>query len=162
MFNTLILNLDKLKVDRMCFVLSRGSMNNMRGVHPDMILIYTESIKVSPIDFGVPRDGGLRLAERQKEMFDDPKIETKCDGYKNRSNHQMKGDGYGHALDFFAYINGKASWDKIHLAIIAGVIMSTAKRLKKEGRISIEIKWGGTFGSDSFHGWDYPHVEGVV
>ncbi len=82
---------------------------------------------------------------------------SKCDGVLTISNHQT-----GNALDYYAYINGKASWDKVHLSIIAGVIMSTAKRLLKEGKISIKIKWGAEFGSNSFHGWDYPHMEVVV
>jgi len=157
-----VTNLDNLRIRPMCFTFSKSSVNNMSGVHPDMIMIYMESIKVSPIDFGVPKDGGLRLAARQKEMLDDPDIETKCDGYINISNHQAKKDGLGYALDFYAYINKRASWDKIHLAIIAGVIMSTATRLLKEGKISIKIKWGGEFGSNSFHGWDYPHTEVVL
>ena len=39
------------------------------------------------------------------------------------------------------------------------VIENLAKRLKAEGRISIDLRWGGTFGSKSFKGFDYPHME---
>ena len=31
--------------------------------------------------------------------------------------------------------------------------------MKKEGLIDIELKWGGTFGSNRFQGYDYPHIE---
>ena len=55
--------------------------------------------------------------------------------------------------------DGKASWDKHHLSMVAGVIITTAKRLKKEGKISIELYWGGQFGSSSFNGWDMPHIQ---
>lgn len=152
-----VADLNKLKVRRrgMCFNFSKSSVTNMEGVHTDLITIFTEAIKNSPIDFGVPKDGGLRSQGEQNLIFQSGK--SKCDGFENKSNHQT-----GNALDFYAYVNKKASWDKVHLSIIAGVIMATAKRLLKEGKISIEIKWGGEFGSDSFHGYDYPHIEVVV
>ena len=62
-------------------------------------------------------------------------------------------------MPYYAYVNGKASWEKHHLAMVAGVILSTAKRLKKAGKVSVELTWGGTFGSDDFNGWDMPHIQ---
>jgi len=146
----------------MCFTFSKSSVKNMQGVHPDLIRLYMESIKVSPIDFGVPSSGGLRTQGEQNLLFQNGK--SKCDGFNDKSNHQAKDDGLGYALDFYAYVDGKASWNNVHLSIIAGVIMATAKRLKKEGKISIKIKWGGTFGDNKikYNGWDMPHFEVVV
>lgn len=138
----------------MCYAFSSKSTERMKGVNPELITIFNEAIKNSPIDFGIPADGGLRTQERQFELFLDPNTETLCDGYEVLSNHQS-----GNALDFYAYVNGKASWNKRHLSMVAGVIMTTAKRLKKEGKISIELCWGGQFGSTSFNGWDMPHIE---
>lgn len=152
----------------MCYKFSKSSVKRMQGVHPDLIIIFTEAIKNSPIDFGIPRDGGLRTAARQHEMFLDPEIETKCDGYKNKSYHQLENenikdeledDDYGKALDFYAYVNGSASWAIHHLCMVASVIMTTAKRLKKEGKITIDLYWGGQFGSSDFNGWDLPHIQ---
>ena len=134
------------------FSFSKSSTENMRGVHPDLVVVFTEAIKNSPIDFGIPDTGGLRTAGDQNTLFQNGV--SKCDGFDKVSYHQS-----GNALDFYAYINGKASWDKIQLSIIAGVILATAKRLRKEGKVTNEVKWGGTFGSDSFHGWDMPHFE---
>lgn len=140
------------------FKFSKRSIRNMKDVHPDMVLIFTEAIKVSPIDFGVPNDGGVRSSLRQHQMFLDPSIKTKCDGYERVSRHQVKdGDEFGTALDFYAYVGGKSSWNKVQLAIIAGVLMSTANRLEAEGRITSTLTWGGTFGSKTFNGWDKPH-----
>ena len=136
----------------MCYKFSSKSNERMKGVHPDLIVIFTEAIKNSPIDFGIPRSGGVRTEEEQNQLFIDKK--SKCDGVKNKSYHQS-----GNALDFYAYVNGKASWSVNHLCLIAGVIMTTAKRLKKEGRISHDIYWGGQFGSSDFNGWDMPHIE---
>ena len=132
----------------------------MQGVHPELIIIFTEAIKNSPIDFGVGNNGGVRTAGEQNLLFQ--KGVSKCDGIQDKSEHQVKDDGYGHALDPYAYVNGKASWNKGHLSMVAGVILTTAKRLKKEGKISIEIKWGGTFGSNRFQGWDMPHFQIVI
>lgn len=144
----------------MGFQFSTRSANRMAGVHPDLVAIAHETIRVSPIDFGIPADGGLRTAQRQNAMYRDPLIKTNCDGYEKVSRHQIDQDtGYGHALDVFAYLNGEASWDKVHLALIAGAFLSTAQRMKKEGMVSIDVRWGGTFGSDSFDGWDFPHFE---
>jgi peptidoglycan L-alanyl-D-glutamate endopeptidase CwlK len=142
------------------FSFSKRSIRNMTGVHPELILVFMTAIKRSPIDFGVPNDGGVRTAVRQNQMFNDQDIKTKCDGYKLISEHQIKeGEEFGMALDIYAYVGGKASWNKIHLAIVAGVILATAKDLKQEGKINIDLKWGGTFGSTSFNGWDYPHFQ---
>lgn len=144
------------------FAFSRRSQMRMAGVHPDLILIFNEALKVSPIDFGIPNDGGVRTAERQHELYLN-KV-SKCDGYKIKSNHQVDEEKspYGLALDVYAYVAGVASWDKSHLAIVAGVILSTAERLKREGKVSISVRWGGTFGSSEFKGWDYPHFEAVL
>ena len=134
------------------FQFSKSSIERMKGVNSDLITIFTEAIKSSFIDFGVPGQGGLRTAGEQNLLFQ--KNLSKCDGFNTISNHQK-----GNALDFYAYVNGRASWDKVHLALVAGVILSTAIRLKKEGKIKSDINWGGTFGSDSFNGWDFPHNE---
>lgn len=131
---------------------SKRSDERMSGVHGDLITIFNEALKNSPIDFGIPEYGGLRTAEGQNSLF--LKGLSQCDGFDSKSYHQT-----GKALDFYAYVNGKASWEKHHLAMVAGVILSTAKRLKKSGRVSVELTWGGTFGSDDFTGWDMPHMQ---
>jgi peptidoglycan L-alanyl-D-glutamate endopeptidase CwlK len=136
----------------MCHKFSSKSNERMKGVHPDLIVIFTEAIKNSPIDFGIPGGGGMRTTQDQQALFDNGK--SKCDGVENKSYHQT-----GNALDFYAYVNGKASWSINHLCLVAGVIMTTAKRLKKEGKVSHDIYWGGQFGSSDFNGWDMPHIE---
>lgn len=142
------------------FKLSKRSLSRMEGVHPELILVFKKAIEVSPIDFGIPGDGGVRTAERQNEMFLDPGIITHCDGFDEISNHQIaEGEEFGRALDFYAYVRGRASWNKNHLAMVAAVILSTNRRLLMDGEITIKLKWGGTFGSFTFEGWDYPHIE---
>jgi peptidoglycan L-alanyl-D-glutamate endopeptidase CwlK len=125
---------------------SRRSLEVLNKINPVLSEIMCDAIDLSPIDFGIPSDGGLRTAERQYELFLAEK--SKCDGYKIKSNHQT-----GNAVDVFAYVNGRASWSDVHLSIIAGVVLSVANRK------GVKLRWGGTFGSDNFNGWDMPHFE---
>lgn len=131
---------------------SKTSAERMQGVHPDLITIFNEAIKYSEIDFGIPEFAGKRTAGEQNILFQ--RGVSKCDGFNDLSFHQT-----GKALDFFAYLNGHASWDKVHLSLVAGVIMATANRLKRCGKITSTIKWGGEFGSDDYNGWDMPHIQ---
>ena len=145
------------------FYLGNRSRGRLDGVHPQIIACIENSLAVSPIDFGIPRDGGVRTAERQREMYEDPDIETKCDGFVNISRHQIPvGCKYGMAFDFYAYLNGKPSWDDLHMALVAGVILATNKQMMLSGEMTFSLRWGGTFGSDTFHGWDKAHMEAVV
>ena len=142
------------------FEFSSRSLDRMDGVHDDLKIIFEEALEVSPIDFGIPEHGGVRTPEVQHELF--LKGVSKCDGFSRLSNHQPRaGEYFGRALDVFAYVEGQASWDKVHLGVIAGVILSTAENLRLRGLVNVSIKWGGTFGKKgkSFHGWDYPHFE---
>lgn len=122
--------------------------------------LFIKALDRSPIDFGIAR--GYATPEEQFELFkkgrksennqwvisSPDEVVTFKDGYKNKSNHQS-----GKAVDVYAFINGKASWDEIHLSLIAGVVLATAAEM------GIKIKWGGTFGSQVFKGWDKPHFE---
>ena len=130
----------------MKYYFSKRSLEQLKGVDPRLQELMQNAIKVSPIDFGIPQFGGLRSAEEQQILF--KKGVSKCDGFKLKSRHQS-----GKAIDIYAFVAGKASWKKHHLALVAGVIISEAER------IELNIKWGGTFGSNEFEGWDMPHFE---
>lgn len=132
---------------------SNKSLQRLETVKPELQLLFKEALKRSPIDFGIPQYGGLRTIEQQQDLYAQGRTEpgsvvTKVDGIDKVSRHQS-----GEAVDVYAYINGKASWDRTHLAIIAGVVYAMALEL------GIDIEWGGTFGSNDFHGWDYPHYQ---
>jgi peptidoglycan L-alanyl-D-glutamate endopeptidase CwlK len=141
------------------YYLSNASIKNMTGCHPDNIIVINEAIKTSPIDFGIPSTGGVREDFEQHQLFMNGK--SKCDGYEIKSKHQKREDDYGWATDFFAYVNGKVSYERHHLSMVAAVVLSTANRLKKEGKITSSYYWGGQFGSADFNGWDMPHIEKV-
>ena len=127
----------------MSFKLSSTSQRRLAGVDPRLIDVINLALTISLVDFGIPSDGGIRKASRQKELFDQGL--SKLDGYKKISNHQT-----GMAFDVFAFVDGKASWDKLHLALVATAILSAASQL------NVPLRWGGHFKPN---GWDMPHFE---
>lgn len=129
------------------------SLKSLQGQHPNLVKVMTEAIKDSPIDFTIT-DGGRTVAMQQalyaKGRTKPGGIVTNADGIKNKSNHQAKSDGFYHAVDLYAYIDGKIQFnDTKSLKIISHHIKATAKRL------GIKIGWGGDW--QKFK--DYPHFE---
>jgi len=142
------------------YKLGRTSLKRLQTADDPLPELFEKALSVSPIDFGIAR--GKATAEEQFELFkkgrkeidgnwtivDLDQVVTFRDGYEKKSNHQS-----GKAVDVYAYVNGRASWDKVHLSIIAGVVLATAAEM------GIKLRWGGTFGSKVFKGWDKPHFE---
>jgi peptidoglycan L-alanyl-D-glutamate endopeptidase CwlK len=78
---------------------------------------------------------------------------TNADGVIHKSNHQVKADGYGHAVDLYPYVNGKVDYNgDAALITIADHIMTVAKDLK------IAITWGGNW-KPPVAPVDKPHFE---
>ena len=123
---------------------SKTSIERMNGVHPRLIEVAHRALEISPIDFGIPQDGGFRTAARQRELFErKPKVTNK-DGVVHRSKHQT-----GRALDFYAFVDNEASWDKHHLAIVG------ASFLRAAADVGVKLWWGGLWPNFK----DYPHVQ---
>lgn len=134
----------------MSFVFGKKSQERIATVeHPLQKILY-HAIAISPIDFGIPQHGGRRDEETQYELFRTGK--SKCDGVKIKSRHQS-----GEAIDIYAFVNGKASWDPRYLSVLAGVLMAAAKDL------GYVLKWGGDFDRDwnldEGDSWDMGHFE---
>lgn len=124
------------------FTLSEKSKRRREGADPRLIEISDLAIQITVVDFGHPADAGKRTAERQNELYLDGK--SKADGYNKLSRHQS-----GKALDFYAFVDGKASWDTEHLAMVAAAFLQAASIL------GYKLRWGGLWKSFK----DYPHVE---
>ena len=126
----------------MAYTFSTRSRQRMERVDYRLKEIADLAITLTLIDFGIPKDGGKRTADRQRELFD--KGLSKCDGIDRLSYHQK-----GRALDFFAYVDSKASWDETHLAMVATAFLQSASIL------GYKLQWGGLW--RGFR--DMPHVE---
>lgn len=144
--------------------LNANSISRLKGVEPRFVAAFHKASESSPHNFQIPGDGGVRTVARQKELYAQGRTDlskkkvTDADGVNKKSNHQVKADGYGHAIDIFILLpNGKASWDKKLLKETAEHII---KVCLEEGII---VRWGGDFNMDgdktTKDAWDYPHFE---
>ena len=132
--------------------LSKRSLDTMVGVNPDLVRVIKEAIVNSPFDFMITQ--GVRSAKYQNELYQQGRTVrglkvTNADGYIKKSNHQMKIDGFGYAIDF-VILNGKVlDWDtESKYEAVAKHILETGHKL------GIILEWGGNW---KFK--DYPHVQ---
>jgi len=126
----------------MTYAFSDRSKDRMVGVDQRLIAVANLALQISPIDFGIPQHGGLRTAEEQRELWE--RKLSQLDGHKHKSYHQS-----GKALDFYAYVNGRASWDQKHMAIVA------ASFLQAGCALGYKLQWGGLWKNYK----DFPHVQ---
>lgn len=128
---------------------SDRSLRNLVGVHPDLVRLMKSAIVDCPVDFTITE--GVRTVLRQLDLYAQGRTKpgkkiTNCDGIKVRSNHQIKTDGYGYAVDLYAYpINVN---DTENIQVIAQHIKKVANKM------NIKIEWGGDWKMK-----DYPHFE---
>lgn len=81
--------------------------------------------------------GRLKLDDRYI-ITDKRKVVTNCDGYKIKSNHNYIPS---RAVDSLPYpINGK---DYKRIYYYAGLVMGIAKKLKEQGLMQYDLKFGG-------------------
>lgn len=83
---------------------------NLEGVHPLLIAKLTQVLEYMATVVGKPmKPAGkaVRTTKEQQALYRQgrpggppgSKIVTYADGVKNKSNHQVKADGFGHAVD---------------------------------------------------------------
>jgi peptidoglycan LD-endopeptidase CwlK len=88
----------------MTFRPSARTERNLIGVHPDLVAGVRLAYQLSTVDFGILDGGGLRTREQAAANA------AKGTGILN-SLHLRQPDGFGHAVDLVAFVNGKPSWD---------------------------------------------------
>ena len=140
---------------------SQTSLDKMKKVHPKLVEVMKAAIENSPYDFRIT--DGARTAEEQFALYQigrskPGRIVTNCGGKKAKSNHQIKADGYGHAVDIFpcgVIENGvyrkftsEEGYDEKKLKLIANHILAVAKSK------NVNIEWGGNWKMN-----DTPHFE---
>lgn len=99
----------------MTYALSQKSLACLEGVHPALVAVVKRAIALSTVDFMVGE--GVRSAARQAELYAQGRTRP---GNKvtwvRVSNHQLKPDGLGHAVDLWALDPGGAiDWGSISL-----------------------------------------------
>jgi len=123
------------------FQFSIKSLNNMTGVHPDMIRVLDRGIEITPYDFGISE--GLRTIEKQRENVQNGKSETMD------SKHLPQADGFGHAVDIFVLVNGKVTWNHKYYRKVAQALFTAA--IEEGVQIEVGALWQEFI--------DSPHVQ---
>jgi len=130
----------------MVYKFSKRSLDNLKGVHPDMVKLMKEAIKTTPIDFTIIE--GVRTTARQLELYKAKK--SRCDGIYKKSNHQVKKDGYGYAVDVVPY---PVDWNNINRFILL------SKHIKSvANKLGIKISYGGDWTMKDFPHWELKGV----
>lgn len=119
------------------FRLGTGSLNELKGVHPDLVAVVNRAIQLTVQDFTV--HDGIRTLEQQKELVASGASTTL------ESRHLT-----GHAVDLVPYINGKLRWEMSPIYRIADAVRTAAKEL------GTTIRWGGAWDADFMASTDHP------
>lgn len=115
---------------------SARSLENLEGIHPDLISVAHRALDISPVDFVVIE--GIRSVTRQKALFEAGATQTM------NSRHLT-----GHAIDVAAWVDGTVRWDWPLYDAIAVAFKAASKDLM------VAITWGGDWQSFA----DGPHFE---
>lgn len=108
------------------FSLSQKSLDTLRDVNPRLTQVVHDAIKTTTVDFTVGE--GLRTLERQRELVARGKSKTL------KSKHIT-----GHAVDLWALLNGKVSWESSLYNDIAEAMRDSAI---KNG---VVVRWGAVW-----------------
>ena len=136
--------------------LSKRSKENLKGVHPLLVKVIENAIINSPVDFTVVC--GVRTKEEQTELYrqgrvKDGQIVTYIDGINKKSEHQVKEDGYGYAVDIYPFFDGKV---QVNHEDTVKSLQLIALHIKLCSHVmGVEVVWGGDWKKLK----DYPHFE---
>ena len=115
------------------YSLSLRSMQNLSGVHPDLVAVVKRAIQITEQDFSVIE--GVRNIDRQRQLF-------KKGATKTMNSRHLT----GHAVDLAPY---PVNWDWEYFYPIADAMKQAAEEL------DVAIVWGGDWKSFP----DGPHFE---
>jgi len=115
------------------YSLSQRSMQNLSGVHPDLVAVVKRAIEITEQDFSVIE--GVRNIERQRQLV------AKGASQTMNSRHLT-----GHAVDLAPY---PLSWDWEYFYPIADAMKQAAEEL------NVDLEWGGDWTSFK----DGPHFQ---
>lgn len=120
----------------MTFYLGTESKKNLQGVHPKLVAMVEKAITISPVDFCILNNGGLRTTSMQKALYQ--RGASKLNGTSQKSKHQKQSSGYGEAVDLVPWV-GSPRWEWPLIYPIAGVMAYLSREM------GIEIRWGGVW-----------------
>lgn len=108
----------------MSFRLSKRSRSRLEGVHPDLVAVVEDAIRLTPVDFMVTE--GLRQPARQAQL-------VKAGASRTLNSRHLT----GHAVDVAALVEGEVRWDWPLYGRIAEAFRRAAKAR------GVALVWGG-------------------
>ena len=120
----------------MSFRLSQRSRARLQGVHPDLIAVAEEAIRLTQVDFMITE--GLRAPARQAAL-------VKAGASRTLNSRHLT----GHAVDVAALVDGEVRWDWPLYGRIAAAFKAAGRRL------GTPLVWGGDWARLR----DGPHFE---
>ena len=141
----------------MAYILSERSLNNLKGVHPNLAKVVKRAVEVSDQDFVVIE--GVRSREQCMINYGKGRTAAQCAAkgiaakYANpkaakvtwlsnpfNSKHCIQKDGYGHAVDICPY---PVDWSDVKkFDAIAKAMFAAAREL------GVRICWGADWDGD--------------
>ena len=128
------------------FKLGPRSIARLKGVHPDLVKVVEQAIRLSSVDFTVLE--GVRTIERQRQLVNAGASRTM------NSRHIPGADGFAKAVDLGAWLDGEVRWDWPLYNKINEAIQQASMLLK------VPVEWGGDWRTfkDGPH-FQLPHKE---
>lgn len=123
----------------MSFQFSRRSLRNLDGVHPDLVAVAHEALRISNKDFMVI--DGRRTIQEQRLLFKKGKSQTL------KSRHLS-----GHAIDIVSY---PISWDFDDFYPLGNAFIQACKN------VDVPLRWGGNWRVHDLREWK-GSAEGLV
>ena len=121
------------------FKFSKRSLDNLVGVHPDLVRVVMRALEISRQDFYV--ECGVRTQEEQNRLYaQGRKTPGPIVTWTLNSKHIPGDDGYGRAVDLVPFPvdwNDTRKFDAIMVAM-----MRAAKEL------NVRIRWGADWDRD--------------
>jgi peptidoglycan L-alanyl-D-glutamate endopeptidase CwlK len=113
---------------------SRTSLARLKGVHPDLVRVVmrcAKDWKDKQFTFGITC--GVRTLEEQKVLVKKGASKTL------KSRHIPARNGFSHAIDVVALIDGTVRWDW-------GLYIKIANAMKDAAiKENVPVEWGGTW-----------------
>jgi peptidoglycan L-alanyl-D-glutamate endopeptidase CwlK len=117
------------------FKFSKRSLDRLKGVHPKLVEVAKMAIKTTDVDFGITC--GTRTMAEQK------KLKAAGRSWTLNSKHLKQDDGFSHAVDLVAYVDGEVCWEEAVYERLGDHILKAAKH------VDVPLRWGG-----GWHLWD--------
>jgi peptidoglycan L-alanyl-D-glutamate endopeptidase CwlK len=112
-------------------ILSKRSVAQLAGVHLNLKAVVLRAADVTLQDFIVSE--GLRSVEQQKKNMAAGVSKTM------NSRHLPSKDGLARAVDLWAVVGGKVTWDMAAYRRIAAAMQQAATEL------NVTVEWGGAW-----------------